>query len=358
MHPLTDRALKAIAGLSLILSSFAHAAPPLLSTGEKLTQRQEDFNEVVALTWHRNVMGGDHDVARSLMSRDFIQHDVEEPSGSEEFIWFFTQPGGPPGPDGAPRPAERAKIKAEAEAAKAAGKPYEVPAREIRPLSVQTRLFSITDGNLSLWAYASRGGDPGRFFGSNLAEVKDGKVTQEWYSGPTFDLPADVQAADPEQWYPPPYPQVANIEFVIPVNAVSDQQEAANKALVSEFWDAMFVRKERSVMDMLSPDLVNHIPDQPSGKAFASFAQSNPGKVTAPDIDRPLFVLAEGDLVAIAYPVELLSDPGAWYTLNLVRVKDDQIVEWWYSGYPEGTPVLRYGAAWPIGAGPRAGTTD
>lgn len=338
---------------------LAWGAKPLLSTGAERTPAQEDFNELTALTWHRNIMGGDRVLGLSLTDRNFIQHDVEEPSGSVEFVEFFAQPGGPPGPNGGSRAPANAALKAQAEAAKAAGKPLPAtPPKPAAPLALQTRLFAITDGDLTLWAYASRGGDPGRFFGSNLAEVKSGKVTQEWYSGPTFSLPADAKAADPAQWYPGPYPQVANIQFVLPINAASTAQRETNKKLVSDFWDAMFVRKEAAASQLLSPNLRNHIADQPSGAEFATFVRQNPGKVTAPKIDRPLFVMGEGDLVAIAFPVELLSDPGAWYAMNLVRVKDGKIVEWWYSGYPEGSPTLRYGAAWPVGAGPRPGTTD
>lgn len=339
--------------------SMALGAKPLLNNGGERTQRQEDFTELTALTWHRNIMGGDRVLGLSLTDRNFIQHDVEEPSGSVEFVEFFAQPGGPPGPDGGARSPANAALKAQAEAAKAAGKPLPAtPPRPITPLALQTRLFAITDGDLTLWAYASRGGDPGQFFGSNLAEVKNGKVTQQWYSGPTFSVPADTKAADPAQWYPGPYAQVANVQFVVPINAASMAQRDANKKLVGDFWDAMFVRKESTAAQYLSPNLRNHIANQPSGAEFASFARQNPGKVTAPQIDRPLFVMGEGDLVAIGFPVELLSDPGAWYAMNLVRVQDGKIVEWWYSGYPQGHPALRYGAAWPIGAGPRPGVAD
>lgn len=342
-----------------LLPGMGFAARPLLATGPERTQSEEDFIETTALTWHRNIMGGDRAFGLSLTERNFIQHDVEEPSGSLEFVEFFTQPGGPPGPDGAARSPANAALKAQAEAAKAAGKPLPAtPPRPVAPLSLQTRLFVITDGDLTLWAYASRGGDPGRFFGSNMTEIKNGKVTQQWYSGPTFSLPSDVKAADPSQWYPGPYKQTANIQFVVPMNAATHAQRDANKKLVSEFWDAMFVRKEADATRYLSTSLRNHIPDQPSGAEFAGFARQNPGKVTAPEVVRPLFVIGEGDLVAIGYPVELLGDPGAWYTLNLVRVTDGKIAEWWYSGYPKGTPVLRYGASWPVGAGPRPGTVD
>ncbi|MGC3979752.1 MAG: hypothetical protein QM808_00650 [Steroidobacteraceae bacterium] len=356
MHSRTSVMLACAAALAPITS---FAAKPLLSNGPELTQAQEDLNEHLAITWHRNIMGGDRTLGLSLTDRNFIQHDVEEPSGSIEFVEFFTQPGGPPGPDGGPRSAANAALKAQAEAAKAAGKP--LPATPLRPVTapaLQTRLFAITDGALSFWAYGSRGGDPGRFFGSNLVEVKNGKVTQEWYSGPTFTLPSDAKAADPAQWYPAPYQQVANTQFVVPIATATIAQREANKKLVSDFWDAFFVRKEAAAAQLLSPTLRNHIVDQPSGAEFANFARQNPGKVTSPKIDRPLFVMGEGDLVIIGYPVELLSDPGAWYTTNMVRVKEGKIVEWWYSGYPEGHPALRYGAAWPVGAGPRPGVAD
>lgn len=334
-------------------------AQPLLSNGPPRTQVQEEANKTTALTWHRNIMGGDRALGLSLTERNFVQHDVEEPSGSLEFVAFFTQPGGPPGPDGGSRSPANAALKAQADAAKAAGQSVPAtPPRPAAPVTVQTRLFAITDGDLTLWAYASRGGDPGRFFGSNLAEVKNGKVTQEWYSGPTFSLPADTKAADPTQWYPGPYKQIANVQFAISSNQTTTAQRDANKKLVSDFWDAFFVRKDVAAAQYLSPNLRNHSDGQPSGSAFVDFARQNSSVVTAFKMDKPLFVMGDGDLVAIGFPVELLSDPGAWYAMNLVRVKEGKIVEWWYSGYPSGHPTLRYGAAWPIGAGPRPGTTD
>jgi predicted SnoaL-like aldol condensation-catalyzing enzyme len=103
---------------------------------------------------------------------------------------------------------------------------------------------------------------------------------------------------------------------------------------------------------------VTHVDGAPSGAAFARFARDNRAKVTAPDTRKFLFLMGEGDIVLVGFPVELLGDPGAWYAQNILRVKDGKITEWWYSGYPEGKPTLRYGAFWPIGAGTRPGTTD
>jgi predicted SnoaL-like aldol condensation-catalyzing enzyme len=342
------------------LPVVAVAAKPILANGPARTQAEEDANENTAFTWHRNVMGGDRALALTMTDRKFIQHDVEEPSGSEEFIAFFAQPGGPPGPNGGVRSAANAALKAQAEADKAAGKPIAMsPGRPEAAKTLQTRLAAITDGDLTMGIYASRGGDPGKAFGSNLYETKNGKVTQEWYSGPTFTAPPGTTApTDYSQWYAPPYRQVANIQFLVPINSTTRAQREANKKLVSEFWEKFFTKKKDVGGKYLAADLRNHSDGQPSGAAFAAYARQNTDQVTAPDTHRTLFLMGEGDLVLIGFPVTLLDDPGAWYAQNMVRVKDGKIVEWWYSGFPTGTPTLRYGATWPIGKGTRPGTTD
>jgi predicted SnoaL-like aldol condensation-catalyzing enzyme len=352
--------LMGLAAAAVATIVLAAAPRPLLSNGPARSEAEEAANEVTALTWHRNVMGGDQALALSIMDRNFIQHDVEEPSGSVEFLQFFNQIGGPPGVDGGPRTPANAALKAQAEAAKAAGLPPPVvPPRAPRPQTLQTRLVSITDGDITIAPFATRGEDPGRFFGSNMFEVKNGKVTQEWYSGPTFKQPEDTKTVqDFSRWYAAPYRQAGNVQFVVRMNPASRAEREANKRLVASFFDNYFRRQKRSASKLLSADLRSHIDGTPQGAAFAEYARNNRAKVTSPDATQTLFLLGQGDLVAIGFAVPLLGDPGAWFATNLLRVKAGKIVEWWYSGYPKGTPALRYGASWPVGKGPRPGVAE
>lgn len=360
---MNNKAIKTVAVTLMLAGQLALAAPrPILSSGPMLSEAQEAANELGVLRWHRNVMGGDRNLALSLMDRNFIQHDVEEPSGSEEFLGFFSQVGGPPGTNGGDRSPAYARIKADYDAARAAGQPWPAAAaREPRPMNAQTRLFGITDGQLSVWAYTSRGGDPGRFFGGNMARMIAGKVVEEWYSGPTFNVPADVPTvSDFSAWYPLPYREVAEVkvQYLLSAAITSRAQREANKKLVADFVDEFFNRQRDVAATVLAPNLVTHIEGIPAGMRFAEYARALPDKVTSRDTSRTLFLLSQGDLVAIGFPVTLLGDPGAWYAMNLARVRGGKIVEWWYSGYPVGSPWLRYGAAWPVGKGPRPGIPE
>ncbi|HTP40176.1 MAG TPA: hypothetical protein VMI92_11450 [Steroidobacteraceae bacterium] len=364
-HSMT-RAVVQLSAAALLLgaagsTALAATAQVPLPVNGTTSVENEAANKVLVLNWAT----GNGAVRGSLMDRNFIQHDVEEPSGSVEFLAFFSQPGGPPGPNGGSRTPANAALKAAADAARAAGQPLpEAPPRAAPPRNGPvTRLAVLTDGNLTMMIYpTSIGGDPGAVFGSNLFETRDGKITQEWYSGPTFTSPPNTgtpaPAPDYTQWYPAPFAQIANVQVLVPIHPASRAQRDANRRLVARFWQSFFVQKKASAGRYLAADLKNHLKDQPSGAAFAAYARQHPEQVTAPDPKQVLFMIADGDMVDIGFPVPMLGDPGAWYAQNLVRVKDGRIVEWWYSGFPTGAPTLRYGASWPIGAGPRPGTTD
>jgi predicted SnoaL-like aldol condensation-catalyzing enzyme len=241
-----------------------------------------------------------------------------------------------------------------------------------------------------MMAYPTRDSaeDPGRRFASNMMEVKQGRVTQWWFSGPTnMDMsapraapppaaapPNGVPAGPAANSAPPPgavaatpaapdyskfYPQMGNVtismQSIIPTGTITTrEQREANKRLVSSFVDEFFNKKNYAIAEKLvSGSIRNHIAGQPSGAEFVAFARANPEKVAGANTIQVLFLLGEGELVAIGYPVMHNGDPGAWYAQNLARVQDGKIVEWWFSGYPYGAP--RFVNPWnKLGYNPRA----
>jgi predicted SnoaL-like aldol condensation-catalyzing enzyme len=248
-------------------------------------------------------------------------HDVEQPSGGQAFATYVLKPAD----HGAPNtPDQRVGT---------------LPARALR------LLFAITDGDLTMMAYPTGGGgDPSARFGSNMLEVKNGRVTQMWYSGPTTVDPGAVPLSPPvpddlTAWFPAPGDSVGRLALPLATITASRAQRDANKQVVEQFIRDFFVRGDtKAAQAVLSPDLKSHVPGVPSGHDFAVVAHKHQDKVVAPDPQQELFALADGELVAIGFPVPYAGDAGAWYAQTIVRVRHGRITEWWYSGYPAGHP--------------------
>ncbi|MFT3906753.1 MAG: hypothetical protein QM718_10655 [Steroidobacteraceae bacterium] len=363
-------------GLSLCITAMLLAAStagatdltPILSNGPARSEREERANKAMGLMLSRTLFSeGDPLLAADIvMDANFVNHDVEEPSGADNFAGFFITPEKYGNPGGSRSSGPKAAA----------------------PTALR-RLFIITDGDLTMMAYPTQGGDPGRRFASNMMETKRGRVTQWWFSGPTQEdrsalagkpiaplpsapppakAPAAASAAaqpkpaatppDFTQWYPESGNTTVSMQSVIPLGApTSREQRDANKKMVVEFLDAFFNRKDDSAATRyLAADLRNHGENQPSGESFARFARANPDKVAPSRVDSLLFTIAEGELVAVGYPAPINGDPGAWYAQNLFRVRDGKIVEWWYSGFPYGSP--RYANPWnKLGYSPAADKT-
>jgi predicted SnoaL-like aldol condensation-catalyzing enzyme len=342
--------LCAAGALAAMSGALAADLTPILSNGPERTERQEYDNKALGLLFHRTLFSeGDPQLAADwLMDANFINHDIDEASGGQNFADFFLKPtefnNPTPGRGGAPHAASPAGLQ---------------------------KLYVVTDGDLTMMAYVGRGAaDPGARFGSNMFETKHGRVTAWWYSGPTAmagaaapptaatppaagavapggaragGAPAaqnpNAVATDYSGLYGPAGPTVVSMQTVIDPGKATRAERDANKKLVGAFFDEFFNQKsDAAAAKYLSVDIKSHVADSPSGSGFAQYARSNAAKVTAPRTDTVLFLLAEGELVDIGWPYVINGDPGAWYGQNLLRVKNGRIVEWWFSGYPNGTP--------------------
>ena len=327
-------------GLLLAFALCARAAlaadmTPILSTGPTLTDRQEHVMKAVALSFDRTLFGeSDPQLAADLFADpSFKNHDVEEPSGAQDYANFFLKPKEYGNPNGRPRTGTKAPT--------AAG---------------ITRLFTITDGDITMMAYPSANpGDPGGTFASNMMEVKHNRVTQWWFSGPSEGgvmggpppaapaPPAPRPVPDYTRFYPIPGVPTAGMPVIINVGAASAAERDANKRLVAGFFDDFYNHGDVSAASRtLSPDLKCHVTGCPQGAGFASFASANKAKVTSADTSKVLFLLAEGNLVDIGFPIYVDGDPGGWYTQNLIRVENGKVTEWWYSSRAPGAPRRRW----------------
>jgi predicted SnoaL-like aldol condensation-catalyzing enzyme len=280
------------------------APPPLISDGAPRTRAQENADQQIALAFRGAACGtvAARHAAAGFLAPDFRNHNVEAPSGAAAYGSYLLRPAA----GGGSEPAAGAM---------AAGP-----------------LFAVSDGDLTMLATGGAGGDPGARFAANLFEVQNGRITQMWYSGPTAD-PAAPVADDSRSCSP------ANAPPLVPNGPATREQQGANKQLVIQFIEDFFVNGDTTVAArVLAPDLKSHVPGVPSGRDFAAVAHKHEDRVVAPDPAQALFALADGELVAIGFPVPYASDPGAWFAVAVVRVAGGRITEWWYSGYPAGHP--------------------
>jgi predicted SnoaL-like aldol condensation-catalyzing enzyme len=276
--------------------------PPILSSGPARTGAEEAADRRIVLAFHRAACGApaERAAAAGLLATDFRNHNVEQPSGARRYVDY---------------------LMTSAAAAQLPGQASAGP------------LFVITDGDLTMLAAPGAGADPGAHFTANLFEVQNGKITQIWYSGPVGGAGAPPRSDDPRACVASDEPAQA------PDRHATRVQRNAALRLVAQFIQDFFVDGDtEAAARVLAPDLISHVPGVPSGRDFAAVAHKHQDRVVAPDPGQELFALADGELVAIGFPVPYASDPGARFAQTVVRVRDGRITEWWYSGYPAGHP--------------------
>lgn len=122
----------------------------------------------------------------------------------------------------------------------------------------------------------------------------------------------------------------------------SDTALAANKKLVFDFWRIVLqAHHVERAAEFLAEDYVQHNPNMATGRAaFIEFFGQFPPEPVKPLIDDLVSIVAERDLVMLAFRRELpdLENEGQTYTttwFDLLRVADGKIVEHWDYGTKE-----------------------
>lgn len=116
-------------------------------------------------------------------------------------------------------------------------------------------------------------------------------------------------------------------------------QLAANKKLVFDFWREVFQARNMSLAPQyMAEDYLQHNPNVPTGRqAFMDFFGRFAQQPVRPEVDNLVTILAEGDMVVLAFRREL-PDPknaGSTYTttwFDMFRIKDGKIAEHWDYG--------------------------
>ena len=121
----------------------------------------------------------------------------------------------------------------------------------------------------------------------------------------------------------------------------SDAKLTANKKVVFDFWREVLQAADLSKVDKyLTADFKEHTPTVPNGlKGFKDYFKNifTSPKAVKPTIDNLIDVVAEDDLVVLAFREELddPKKPGAKYTttwFDMFRVTDGKISEHWDYG--------------------------
>ena len=137
----------------------------------------------------------------------------------------------------------------------------------------------------------------------------------------------------------------------LPVEAHRNQQQllpsedaelAANKKLVFDFWrEVLQARHVDRAAQYLAESYIQHNPNVATGRAaFVEFFGRSPPQPIKETIDDLVRIVAEGDVVVLAFRRELpdLAREGQTYTttwFDMFRIADGKIVEHWDYGTKE-----------------------
>lgn len=119
----------------------------------------------------------------------------------------------------------------------------------------------------------------------------------------------------------------------------SDPQLAANKKLVFDFWREVFQARNMDLAPKyMAENYIQHNPTVATGrKAFMDFFGRFERQPVRPTIDNLVTIMAERDLVVLAFRRELPDPkaPGQRYTttwFDMLRIENGKIAEHWDYG--------------------------
>jgi predicted SnoaL-like aldol condensation-catalyzing enzyme len=140
------------------------------------------------------------------------------------------------------------------------------------------------------------------------------------------------------------FPVVAQVPVTVHPNQQemlksNDPKLAANKKLVFDFWREVFqARNMELAPKYMAEDYIQHNPLVATGrKPFTDFFGQFEPLPVKPEIDNLVNLIAEGDIVVLAFKREL-PDPqneGQTYTttwFDMLRIEDGKIAEHWDYG--------------------------
>jgi predicted SnoaL-like aldol condensation-catalyzing enzyme len=285
------------------LATAAQVQRTVLVSVNKTSAAEEAANKNVVLDFWRDFFNyREFDQGASLyLAPGFRNHDPYEPSNPQRYADFVRK-----------------------------------DLEKVPPIPERAKMFVVAEGDLVLLAEL---GDASQTrFSANLARVRGGKMVEMWYTGATTDPPSGQVLFDKSRENPKAGPtDLIGRKALVPLHPSSSAQELANKRLVLDYWRDFYDahRFEQAAGKYLAADFREHYSGAPSGAAdYAAFEKTRLSASRGSETGK-LFVIAEGDLVALA---ELNEKPEASFQVHLLRVSDGRISDHWYSGPTRSAP--------------------
>ncbi|WP_017814165.1 nuclear transport factor 2 family protein [Paenibacillus shenyangensis] len=152
----------------------------------------------------------------------------------------------------------------------------------------------------------------------DIFRIKNNKIVEHWDAGQAVP----EKSANDNTMFPLPGTPVQ-------VQPVSSQQVAANKKLVTTFYNQFFNEHDGTALQKyVAEDYIQHNPTVPTGRkpleAFIPMLQSNPDSR-----NKIIRVIAEGDIVALHVHAQSSKTDRGSAVVDIFRVANGKIVEHW-----------------------------
>jgi predicted SnoaL-like aldol condensation-catalyzing enzyme len=284
---------RALLTLVLLMGGLGAAGAQTVMTA------QEQANLKLVLDWWRECIEGRHlDLTSNYQSDDYIQHNINVPTGREGFVSFFKRMGEPVNP---------------------------IPDKLSNPPVVQ-----FAKGDFVLLVWEREGKDPAdasktyKYNTYDLLRIENGKVQEHWDYAEK--IPGVPRGAAPEGT------DYAAVKFDF-----SEQEKRNIEVADVEMRDILQYGHLELAEKVMAPGYIQHNPNVPTGRAafvefFGRFAKPEPLKPEWKN--EPTLTIANGPYVF--YLVKRLRQdpdypdtvyPAFWF--DMLRVEDGMIQEHW-----------------------------
>lgn len=276
------------------------AAAPLPAQTSSMTA-QERVNLDMVLDWWRECIEGRHvELTSNYQSEDYIQHNINVPTGRAGFVEFFSRLGPPVDP---------------------------IPSALASEPVVQ-----FAQGNFVLLVWEREATDPAddsqtyKYNAYDLMRIENGKVQEHWDYA--LKIPGAPRGGGPNGT------DFDALEFEYSTEELRNI-EVANV----EFKDILQYGHVELAEEVMAPGYIQHNPNVPTGRdGFVQFFSrfANPEPIRDEWKNEPDLILASGPYVFYMFERTLADPdfaestyPGFWF--DMVRVEDGLVQEHWDS---------------------------
>jgi predicted SnoaL-like aldol condensation-catalyzing enzyme len=261
----------------------------------------EQANLKFVLDWWREVLEGRHlDLTSKYQAENYIQHNINVPTGRQGFVTFFSRLGPPINP---------------------------IPAKLMNPPVVQ-----FAKGDFVALIFEREAKDPAdqsktyKYNTYDLLRMQNGKVQEHWdYAVKTKGIPT---GGAPD-----------GIDYNAVKFTLSPQEQKNLEIATVEFKDILQYGHVELAEKVMAPGYIQHNPNVPTGRAgFVEFFSkvAKPEPIKADWKNKPTLTIVSGPYVFFMFK-RALNDPDdpsktyPAYWFDMVRVENGMIQEHWDS---------------------------